>query len=404
MDNRGMRPTDRSIKGRTPSLVAALIHFDVSCMVWTILGALGIYISQSLHLGAGTMGIVVGTPLVAAAVARVIMGILADRFGPRRVGSISLILSVLPLIWGWLAASSVAQLLGVGVLLGVAGGSFAVAIPLASRWYPAGSQGVAMGIAGAGNAGTVVCTLAAPRLAAHLGWHAALGIATVPIVLGWVAFMLLAKEPPAAAQRLTPRGLAAVLGERDVWKLSAFYCVTFGCFVGFASFLPILLHGSYGLSKLQAATVTAIGVGLGSLLRPLGGWLADRCGGTGVLAAVFGLAGVALIIIAGTPSLGVLVVAFPVAMGLFGVGNGATFQIVGLRFSDRIGVVTGIVGAAGGLGGFILPTILGELHNSGGYGNGLALVAVATLATLPVIVFVRGRWRQGWAALAQARV
>ncbi len=399
-----MQLTDQSIEGRTPSLVAALIHFDASCMVWTILGALGIYISQSLHLSAGTMGIVVGTPLVAAAVARVAMGVLADRFGPRRVGSISLIISVLPLIWGWLAASSVAQLLGVGALLGIAGGSFAVAIPLASRWYPAGAQGVAMGIAGAGNAGTVVCTLVAPRLAQHLGWHAALGIATAPILLGWVAFMLLAKEPPAPAERLTARGLAAVLGERDVWKLSAFYCVTFGCFVGFASFLPILLHGSYGLSKLQAATVTAIGVGLGSLLRPLGGWLADRFGGTGVLAAVFGLAGVALVVIAGTPSLGVLVVAFPVAMGLFGVGNGATFQIVGLRFSDRIGVVTGIVGAAGGLGGFLLPTILGELHNAGGYGNGLALVAVTTLCALPVIVFVRGRWRQGWAALAQARV
>ncbi|HEX3975697.1 MAG TPA: MFS transporter [Solirubrobacteraceae bacterium] len=384
--------------------MAALIHFDVSCMVWTILGALGISISQSLHLSAGTMGIVVGTPLVAAAVARVAMGILADRFGPRRVGSISLVMSVAPLIWGWLAASSVAQLLGVGVLLGVAGGSFAVAIPLASRWYPAGSQGVAMGIAGAGNAGTVVCTLVAPRLAQHLGWHAALGIATVPIVLGWVAFTLLAKEPPAPAQRLSARGLAAVLGERDVWKLCAFYCVTFGCFVGFASFLPILLHGSYGLSKLQAATVTAVGVGLGSLLRPLGGWLADRFGGTGVLAAVFGLAGVALIVIAGTSSLGVLVVTFPVAMGLFGIGNGATFQIVGLRFSDRIGVVTGIVGAAGGLGGFMLPTLLGALHNAGGYGNGLAIVATATLCALPVIVFVRGRWRQGWAALAHARV
>jgi NNP family nitrate/nitrite transporter-like MFS transporter len=150
--------------------------------------------------------------------------------------------------------------------------------------------------------------------------------------------------------------------------------------------------------------VTAVGVGLGSLLRPLGGWLADRFGGTGVLAAVFGLAGIALVVIAGTPSLGVLVVAFPVAMGLFGIGNGATFQIVGLRFSDRIGVVTGIVGAAGGLGGFLLPTILGELHNAAGYGNGLALVATATLCALPVIVFVRGRWRQGWASLAQARV
>jgi NNP family nitrate/nitrite transporter-like MFS transporter len=399
-----MQRTDAARSGRTPSLVAALIHFDVSCMVWTILGALGIYISQSLHLSAGTTGIVVGTPLVAAAVARVAMGILADRFGPRRVGSWSLLLSVIPLIWGWLAASTVPELLGVGALLGIAGGSFAVAIPLASRWFAAGSQGVAMGIAGAGNAGTVVCILVAPRLAQHIGWHAALGIAAAPILVGWLAFIALAKEPPAPAQRLTGSGIVAVLRERDVWKLCAFYCVTFGCFVGFASFLPILMHSEYGLSKLQAATVTAAGVGLGSLLRPLGGWLADRFGGTGVLAAVFALAGVALIVIAGTRSLGVLVVAFPLAMGLFGIGNGATFQIVGLRFSDRIGVVTGIVGAAGGLGGFLLPTILGELHTASGYGSGLAVVATATLCALPVIVVVRGRWRQGWAAIAQARV
>lgn len=278
-----MNTADAAPTGRTPSLVAALIHFDVSCMVWTILGALGIYISQSLHLSAGTMGIVVGTPLVAAAVARMAMGILADRFGPRRVGSLSLLLSVIPLLWGWLAASTVPELLGVGVLLGIAGGSFAVAIPLASRWFAAGSQGVAMGIAGAGNAGTVVCTLAAPRLAQHIGWHAALGIAAAPILVGWVAFIALAKEPPAPAHRLSGRGILAVLHERDVWKLCAFYCVTFGCFVGFASFLPILMHGEYGLSKLQAATVTAVGVGLGSLLRPVGGWLADRFGGTGVL-------------------------------------------------------------------------------------------------------------------------
>jgi len=399
-----MHTTEAAPAGRTRSLVAALIHFDVSCMVWTVLGALGIYISQSLHLSAGTMGIVVGTPLVAAAVARVAIGILADRFGPRSVGAVSLLISVTPLVWGWLGASTVPELLGVGVLLGVAGGSFAVAIPLASRWYPAGSQGVAMGIAGAGNAGTVVCTLVAPRLAQHVGWHAALGLAAVPIIVGWAAFTVLAKEPPAPAQRLTGRGIAAVLAERDVWKLCAFYCVTFGCFVGFASFLPILLHGSYGLSKLQAATVTAVGVGLGSLLRPLGGWLADRIGGTTVLAGVFAVAGVTLIVIASSSALAVLVVAFPVAMGIFGIGNGATFQIVGLRFADRIGVVTGIVGAAGGLGGFLLPTVLGQLHNAGGYTSGLALVATATLCALPVIVFIRGRWRTGWAAVAQARV
>jgi NNP family nitrate/nitrite transporter-like MFS transporter len=386
------------------SLLAALIHFTASCMVWTILGALGIYISQSLHLSPRTIGVVVGTPLVAAAVARVAMGILADRFGPKRVGAVSMLLALAPMLWGWIAANDLGQLLGVGVLLGIAGGSFAVSMPLASRWFSSEDQGVAMGVVGAGNAGTVACTLGAPRLAQHFGWHAALGIAAAPIALAWLAFMLLAEEPPRPPRPVTARVIASVLRERDTWKLCLFYSVTFGCFVGFTSFLPIVLHGQYGLSKLQAATATAVGVGLGSFLRPLGGWAADRVGGTRVLAGVYAVAGATLIVIAQAPPLGVVLVAFPLAMAVFGLGNGATFQLVGLRFREQIGVVSGFVGAAGGLGGFLLPTALGALHNGHGYGVGLALVAAATLCAFAAIVFVRTRWTRGWAALAEARV
>ena len=390
--------------GHAPSLLAALIHFTASCMVWTILGALGVYISQSLHLSPRTMGVVVGTPLVAAAFTRVAMGILADRFGPRRVAAVSMLLAITPLIWGWLGAGNLAQLLGVGLMLGIAGGSFAVSVPLASRWFSARYQGVAMGIVGAGNAGTVVCTLGAPRLAQHVGWHAALGIAAAPLALAWVAFMLLAKEPPPPAQPVGFSVIGAVLRERDTWKLCFFYSITFGCFVGFTSFLPILLHGQYGLSKLQAATATAVGVALGSFLRPLGGWAADRLGGTRVLAGVYAIGAGTLFVVAHASRLGVVLVAFPLAMAVFGIGNGATFQLVGLRFREQIGVVSGLVGAAGGLGGFLLPTALGALHNEQGYGMGLALVAVASVCALAVIVFVRARWSRGWAALAEARV
>jgi NNP family nitrate/nitrite transporter-like MFS transporter len=353
------------------------------------------------------MGVVVGTPLVAAAFTRVIMGILADRFGPKRVGAVSMLLAVAPLIWGWAGAHSLVELLGVGALLGVAGGSFAVSVPLASRWFEAKDQGVAMGIVGAGNLGTVACTLGAPRLAQHVGWHAALGIAAAPVLLAWLLFMVLAEEPPRPGRALTVQSLAAVLRERDTWKLCFFYLVTFGCFVGFTSFLPILLHGQYGLTKLQAATATAAGVGLGSLVRPLGGWAADRIGGTRVLACVYAAAGVTLMVAAETPPLGVVLVAFPLAMGLFGIGNGATFQLVGLRFREQIGVVSGLVGAAGGLGGFLLPTLLGAVHDRQGYGFGLGLVAAAAICALAVIVLVRARWkrsRPAWAALADARV
>jgi NNP family nitrate/nitrite transporter-like MFS transporter len=391
--------------GHTPSLLAALIHFDVSFMVWTILGALGIYIAEDLGLSAGEKGLLVATPLLAAAVARITLGILADRLGPKKVGSISMLVVLAPLIYGWLAADSLNQLLGLGLLLGVAGGSFAVSLPLASRWFPPQYQGLAMGIAGAGNSGTVVCTLAAPRLAEQYGWQATLGIAAIPVALASVAFIVLAKEPPAPANPLRGRDIAALLRERDTWRLCAFYAVTFGCFVGFASFLPILLHDQYGLSKLEAASATAVGAAMGSFLRPLGGYLADRVGGTTVLAGVYGLAGAVLLVVSTGPALTVALVAFPVAMGAFGVGNGATFQLVGLRFKERIGVVTGLVGAAGGVGGFLLPFGLGSLHDAaGGYGLGVGLVGSVALGALVGIVVVRASWRRSWGRLAEARV
>jgi NNP family nitrate/nitrite transporter-like MFS transporter len=391
--------------GHTPSLVAALVHFDVSFMVWTILGALGIYIAEDLGLSAGQKGLLVATPLLAAAVARIAMGILADRFGPKRVGSISMLVVLAPLAYGWLAADSLSHLLGVGILLGVAGGSFAVSLPLASRWFPPQYQGLAMGIAGAGNSGTVICTLAAPRLAEQYGWQTTLGLAAIPVALASITFIVLAKEPPAPAEPLRGRDITKLLKERDTWRLCAFYAVTFGCFVGFASFLPILLHDQYGLSKLEAASATAVGAAAGSLLRPLGGYLADRIGGTTVLAGVYGLAGAVLLVVSTIPPLNIALIAFPVAMGAFGIGNGATFQLVGLRFKERIGVVTGLVGAAGGIGGFLLPFGLGSLHDAaGGYGFGLGLVGGVALAALVGITIVRAVWRRSWGELAEARV
>ena len=391
--------------GHTPSLGAALIHFDVSFMVWTILGALGIYIAEDLGLSASEKGLLVATPLLAAAVARITLGILADRFGPKRVGSISMLVVLAPLVYGWLAADSLGHLLGVGILLGVAGGSFAVSLPLASRWFPPQYQGLAMGIAGAGNSGTVICTLAAPRLAEAYGWQTTLGIAAIPVMLAFLAFVVLAKEPPKPAKPLRGRDIRKLLGEVDTWRMCGFYAVTFGCFVGFASFLPILLHDEYGLSKLEAASATAAGAALGSFLRPLGGHLADRIGGTTVLAGVYGVAGAVLLAVSTIPPLNVALVAFPVAMAAFGIGNGATFQLVGLRFKENIGVVTGLVGAAGGIGGFLLPFGLGSLHDSAGsYGVGLGLVGGVALAALVAIVVVRAHWRRSWAHLGEARV
>src|SRR3954449_1249273 len=353
-----MRMSEFRRAGHTPSLVAALLHFDISFAIWVILGALGAYIAEDLGLSAAQKGVVVAIPLLSAAVCRVTFGVLADRFGPRRIGTISMTIALIPLLWAWLGADTITQLYGVGALLGVAGASFAISLPLASRWYPAEHQGLAMGIAGAGNSGTVACALVAPRLAEHLGWHTTMGLAAIPAVLVLIAFRALAKEPPAPARPLTLGAFAEMLREGDTWRLCGLYAVTFGGFVGLSSFLPIFFHDQYGLSKIDAASLAALGGAAGSFVRPFGGHLADRFGGTRVLTVVYGLAAPLLLLLSGMPSLGWAAVGFPVVMATLGLGNGATFQLVGLRFRARIGVVTGLVGAAGGLGGFLLPIAL----------------------------------------------
>jgi len=389
-----MRLNELRRSGHAPSLAAALIHFDVSFMCWVLLGALGAYVAESLALSPFAKGVVVAVPLLSAAAMRLVLGLLGDRLGPKRVGLVSMAATTLPLLWGWLAAGTLPQVLGVGLLLGVAGASFAVALPLASRWYPPRLQGLAMGIAGAGNSGTVIATLAAPRIAEHVGWHAVMGMALVPVALAFTAFALLAKEPPRTAQPLTAGGMARLLREPDARRMAGLYAITFGGFVGLTSFLPILLHDQYGLTKVQAATIAACGGALGSLLRPVGGHVADRVGGTTVLSGVLGIAGAGLLFVSGLPAVGATAVALVLTMGALGLGNGAAFQLVGLRFGDRIGAMTGIVGAAGGLGGFALPFALGLVKQlAGSYGVGLALLAAVAASALLIVRIVRGAMR-----------
>jgi NNP family nitrate/nitrite transporter-like MFS transporter len=385
--------------GHAPSLLAALLHFDVSFMAWVMLGALGAYIGDDLGLSASAKGLMVAVPLLSAAGFRVALGLLGDRFGPKRVGLVSMAITAAALALGATAAQTYGAVLGVGVLLGVAGASFAIALPLASRHFPPRHQGLAMGVAGAGNSGTVLTTLAAPRLAEHVGWHAVFALALVPVTLVWLAFALLAKEPPAPARAVRPADLRDVLREKDAWRLCGLYAVTFGSFVGLSSFLPIFFHDQYGMTKVDAATLVAVGAALGSLLRPLGGLLADRHGGIAVLTGVFGVGAAGLLFSSALPALGAAAVAFPIVMGTFGIGNGAVFQLVGLRYRERIGVLTGLVGAAGGLGGFFLPTLMGLARDDlGSYGAGLGgIAAAATVALLGTLAV-----RRPWARLAEA--
>jgi NNP family nitrate/nitrite transporter-like MFS transporter len=304
---------------------------------------------------------------------------------------------------GWLWADSFLELLSVGFLLGVAGASFAVALPLASRWYPLEHQGLALGIAGAGNSGTVLAALFAPRLAEAFGWHAVLGLCAALVAATLLVFLIWAKDSPHQPPPTRLAEYLATLGQRDVWWFCSFYCLTFGGFVGLANFLSLFFFEQYAMNRVTAGTLTALCVFSGSMLRPVGGYLADRFGGSRLLALVFVAVALALAAVAWLPPLGAAVTLIAAAMGLLGIGNGVVFQLIPQRFQREIGIVTGIVGAAGGVGGFLLPSVLGILKEAtGSFSPGLAAFTAVTLSAAVVVRVATRGWAAQPAALKSA--
>lgn len=383
--------------GHLPTLVAALLYFDVSFMVWVLLGPLAPFVREQFGLTATQQGLLVAVPLLGGAFFRPLLGILGDRIGGRRAGLLALGLTVVPLVMGWRFATSLAHFYAIGLLLGVAGASFAVALPLASRWYPPEYQGLAMGIAGAGNSGSLIATVAAPRLADRFGWTTTFGVMILPVLVVFVLFAAMAKDSPRRAARLTWGDYAAVVKEPDTIWFSFLYGLTFGGFVGFTSFLTTFFRDQYHVSRVAAGDFTTIVVVAGSLLRPVGGWLSDRVGGYRLLLLVLAAVSCCLLSAATLPALPIVVAVLFVTVGLLGIGNGAVFQLVPQRFGDRMGLVTGIVGAAGGLGGFLLPSVLGATRDvTGTYSMGLTLVAAAFLLATFVLLELGARWSVRW--------
>lgn len=341
----------------------------------------------------------VAVPTLAGAVLRIVNGLLVDRIGPKRTGAISQIIVITGLATAWaLGVHSYAGTLALGVVLGFAGASFAVALPLASRWYPAEHQGKAMGIAGMGNSGTVFAALFAPLLAKAFGWNAVLGLAVIPLAIVFVAYMVMAKDSP---NRPAPKSFAAylsVLKHADAWWFMLFYGVTFGGFVGLSSSLAIYFTDSFAMTPVMAGYCTAACVFAGSLVRPLGGAVADRIGGIKALTLVYALAAATLVAISfGTTSLPLALALFLLVMAALGFGNGAVFQLVPQRFGAEIGVMTGLVGFGGGVGGFYLASSLGLAKQiTGSPQAGFLIFAGLALVALSGLTVVKTRWRATW--------
>ncbi|RMR80545.1 Nitrate transporter [Pseudomonas coronafaciens pv. striafaciens] len=395
--------------GHKPTLFAAFLYFDLSFMVWYLLGPLAVQIATDLHLTTQQRGLMVATPILAGAVLRFFMGLLADQLSPKTAGIIGQVIVIGALLVAWqLGIHTYGQVLMLGLFLGMAGASFAVALPLASQWYPAQHQGKAMGIAGAGNSGTVLAALIAPVLAASFGWGNVFGLALIPLVLTLIAFTLMARNAP---QRSKPKSVAdylKALGDRDSWWFMFFYSVTFGGFIGLASALPGYFNDQYGLSPITAGYYTAACVFGGSLMRPLGGALADRFGGIRTLTVMYAVAAIGIAAVGfNLPSSWAALALFVAAMLGLGAGNGAVFQLVPQRFRKEIGVMTGLIGMAGGIGGFLLAAGLGTIkQNTGDYQLGLWLFAGLAVLAWFGLLNVKRRWRTTWgsAAVTAARV
>jgi len=437
--------------GNWKALLACFLYFDTGFTVWVMFGSLAPFIAKQISLSATQAAFLVAVPVLVASIVRVTFGNLFQAVNGRTLALLGIALSALPAVLLMLpSVPGFPTLLVLAGFLGVGGASFAVALPMAGSSYPARVQGLVLGIAAAGNIGAVVDGFVFPGLAQRIGWQhataavlpllaltalvvvlwaddkspksgrAAAGLAgfgasligIIALVLlvnagvfghGNLGLLLLPVLGAVLALAVLPRRYLAVLAERDSWVVMLIYSITFGGFVGMTSYVTLLLTSLYNLSKLDAGLVMAGLSFTGAMVRPVGGWIADRLSGVRVLMVL--LTGISLcnfVFAAVSPGLhtGVLLL---IALYLgFGLGNGATFQLVPQRWKGKTGVMTGIIGAAGGIGGFYLPVVMGIARQStGSYQMGFVTFGVLAALALLAVGVLRQRWLT-WALPADA--
>ncbi|WP_157264508.1 MFS transporter [Azohydromonas aeria] len=384
--------------GHWPTLAASFLYFDFCFAIWVLNGAMGPFISETYGLSAAQKGFMVSVPILAGALMRFPLGVLAQYIGRKNAAMVEMTLVIAALLFGFLFVDSYDGVLAMGVLLGIAGASFGVALSLGSGWYPPKYKGLAMGIAGAGNSGTVLAVLFAPPLATAYGWQTVYGLAAATMLLPLAVMWFAAKEPPDREHQ-TFREHISCLFEKDGWAFSLIYVVTFGGFIGLASFLPTYFYDQFKVTKIEAGQLTMLATLMGSAVRVLGGWLSDRIGGVNTLSGV--LLAVALTLtacgFAGTSLAGTTLL-FMLCFAALGAGNGALFQLVPLRWPLTTAVAGSMIGEVGALGGGFLPNAMGlSKQFTGSYLGGFLAFTVLALAMLLMLRIVQIRWTRTWA-------
>lgn len=425
-----MKFGDLKKEGHWPTLFAAFLYFDFSFMMWTMLGPLATEINESLTSRGFSMNddqtaTLLAVPVLAGAILRLVLGIFVDKFGPKKTALVSQVIVIATLFYGYLAAETITydQLLFVALGLGFAGASFAVALPQAGQWYPPRLQGTVLGIAGAGNIGVVIDFLFAPKIAEIWGWPSVFLVGGVLSFIVLIAYMFMAKDAPSSVYKANPKKLGdymKLMRDRDTWWFNLFYAVSFGGFIGFANYMKVYLMNTYqadmasfGLNVMDEGNVKVIAgyfgalcIFAGALLRPVGGAIADKMGGIKSLYVFYGSIIVLALISAfvSLPFWAAIVVMFLIMANL-GMANGSVFQLVPQRFGKDIGVMTGLIGMAGGLGGTALIKTFGWSQGAfDGYAAGFVIFAVMTMIAISGISLVKTRWRTTWGATSGARI
>ena len=385
--------------GHSPTLLASFIYFTYCCGVWVTNGAMAPFIKDSLQLSPAQLGVMLSVPIFAGALMRFPLGVLAQYIGRKNATLVEMGGIALALLFGYFYVETFHHLIAMGVLLGIAGASFGVALSLGSGSFPARYKGLAMGLVGAGNVGTSLSALLAPQLAQAYGWKAVYGIAALGLMVPVLVMIFLAREPDDVDKHAGLREHVACLFEKDGWAFSVIYAVTFGGFIGLATFLPSYYYDQFGVSKVQAGQLTMLAAFMGAALRIFGGWISDHWGGINTLTAVLLVISASLMAcgLAGG-SLVVTTLLLMLCFAALGAGNGALFQLVPLRWPLSTAVAGSMIGEIGALGGGLVPNAMGlSRQYAGTYFWGFALFSVLALLVLLMMRSMQMRWTRTWA-------
>jgi NNP family nitrate/nitrite transporter-like MFS transporter len=382
--------------GHAPTLFASFLYFDFCFAIWVLNGAMAPFISEEFHLTDAQKGFMISVPILAGAIMRFPLGVLSQYIGRKNAALTEMTLIIAAMIYGYSMVDTYSDVLAMGVLLGIAGASFGVALSLGSGWFPPKYKGLAMGIAGAGNSGTILAMLFAPPLAMHYGWHAVYGIAAFFMLIPMIVMIVFAKEPPDRERQTLKEHLSCLL-ERDGWSFNFIYIITFGGFIGLANFLPTYFHDQFGVTKVEAGQLTMLAALMGSAIRVVGGWAADKWGGVNILTMVFGFVILSIIMAAFPIGVTGTTILFMFTFAALGAGNGALFQLVPLRWPLATAVAGSMIGEIGALGGSFIPNAMGlSKQNTGSFFWGFISFAILAVLAFIVLRVSQRKWTAKW--------